>query len=151
MQNSKLGHQVWVIAIYLLMTDLKGQSSMKLHRDLGVTQKTAWHLAHRIRETWSNEYGMCGGPVEINESYLGGLERNKHLNKRLNVGGGSGTKMAVVGIKDRETNPITAMPVDRVQGQYLMPFIEEWVRDDATVYRREQGLQPLGAAGNRQS
>ena len=52
MQSSKLGCQVWALAIYLMTTGLKGTSSMKLHRDLNVTQKTAWHLAHRIRETW---------------------------------------------------------------------------------------------------
>ena len=51
MQNSKLGYQVWVFASYLMSTSLKGASSMKLHRDLEVKQKTAWHLAHRLRET----------------------------------------------------------------------------------------------------
>ena len=54
MHNSRLGLQVWAVAIYLLVTNLKGVSSRKLHRDLGVTQKTAWHLAHRIRETWND-------------------------------------------------------------------------------------------------
>ena len=53
MQGSNVGFQTWVVALYLLSTGLKGTSSMKLHRDLGVTQKTAWHLAHRIRETWA--------------------------------------------------------------------------------------------------
>ncbi len=54
MEGSKLGFQIWAMAIYLMMTGIKGTSSMKLHRDLGITQKTAWHLAHRIRETWSD-------------------------------------------------------------------------------------------------
>ena len=53
MHDSKLGLQVWAIATYLMTTGIKGTSSMKLHRDLGVTQKTAWHLAHRLRETWA--------------------------------------------------------------------------------------------------
>ena len=48
MQSSKLGYQVWAIATYLMTTGIKGTSSMKLHRDLGITQKTAWHLAHRV-------------------------------------------------------------------------------------------------------
>ena len=55
MQGTKLGYRVWAVAIYLLSTNLKGVSSMKLHRDLDITQKTAWHLAHRIRESWSNK------------------------------------------------------------------------------------------------
>ena len=55
MQASNLGYQTWAIAIYLVTTSLKGVSSMKLHRDLEVTQKSAWHLAHRIRETWKDK------------------------------------------------------------------------------------------------
>ena len=50
MEGSKLGYQAWAIANYLVTTSLKGVSSMKLHRDLEITQKTAWHLAHRLRE-----------------------------------------------------------------------------------------------------
>ncbi len=69
MESSKLGLQVWVIAVYLLNTGLKGQASMKLHRDLGVTQKTAWHLAHRIREAWEDNGGnLFAGPVEADET-----------------------------------------------------------------------------------
>ena len=58
MESSKLGYQTWAVAIYLFVTNLKGVSSMKLYRDLDVTQKTAWHLAHRIREAWT-EKGRC--------------------------------------------------------------------------------------------
>ena len=72
MENSKLGAQVWVLATYLLSTGIKGTSSMKLHRDLGITQKSAWHLAHRIRETWAKHGGLFGGPVEVDETYVGG-------------------------------------------------------------------------------
>ena len=51
MQSPKVGYQKWALAIYILTTHIKGASSMKLHRDIGFTQKTAWHMAHRIRET----------------------------------------------------------------------------------------------------
>ena len=54
-----------VIAAYMLTTNLKGDSSMKLHRDLDITQKSAWHLAHRIRETWDRGEGLFGGPIEV--------------------------------------------------------------------------------------
>ena len=81
MHNSPLGCQTWAIALYLFSTGLKGTSSMKLHRDLGVTQKTAWHLAHRIRESWRDEKTLFGGPVEADETFVGGKERNKHSNK----------------------------------------------------------------------
>ncbi len=76
MQSSKLGYQTWALAGYLMTTGLKGQASMKLHRDLGITQKTAWHLAHRIRETWARESGLFGGPVEADATYIGGKRKN---------------------------------------------------------------------------
>lgn len=72
MHHSRLGLQVWAIAIYLLVTNLKGVSSMKLHRGLDITQKSAWHLAHRIRETWKENKDMFPGPVEFDETLAGG-------------------------------------------------------------------------------
>lgn len=72
MHHSRLGLQVWAIAIYLLVTDLKGVSSMKLHRGLDITQKSAWHLAHRIRETWKDNKDMSSDPVEVDETFMGG-------------------------------------------------------------------------------
>ena len=90
MHNSRLGLQVWAVAIYLLVTNLKGVSSMKLHKDLGVTQKTAWHLAHRIRETWKDNQGDFLGPVEVDETFMGGREKNKHEDKRSHTRGAFG-------------------------------------------------------------
>ena len=72
MEGSKLGYQTWAIAVYLATTSLKGVSSMKLHRNLDVTQKTAWHLAHRLRKSLEMNEAPFSGPVEADESYVGG-------------------------------------------------------------------------------
>ena len=70
--------QKWAIEIYLLVTSLKGVSSMKLHRDLDITQKTAWHMLHKIRHALSGGGISMSGMVEVDETYIGGLERSKH-------------------------------------------------------------------------
>ena len=69
--------RIWVWAIYLETMNLKGVSSMKIHRDLGITQKTAWHLQHRIRTAFLREFAQFTGPVEVDETYIGGLEKNR--------------------------------------------------------------------------
>ena len=112
MESSKLGLQTWMVAVYLLSTSLKGQSSMKLHRDLGITQKSAWHLAMRIRETWDKDGGLFAGPVEIDETYMGGRRKNMSNAKRKTLTGrGPVGKTAVIGAKDRDTNKVVAVPV----------------------------------------
>lgn len=75
--GSPLSLLKWVHAIYLDATSLKGVSSMKLHRDLDTTQKTAWHMQQRIREVFAHERAeMFNGPVEVCEAFVGNKERN---------------------------------------------------------------------------
>lgn len=135
MAHSRLPVRKWVWAIYLDCTSLKGVAAMKLHRDIGVSYKTAWFMQQRIREAFA-EVGpvVMAGPAEVDEAYIGGLERNKHAAKRQHAGRGPVGKTAVVAIKDRATNKVTAEVIDRVDSPTLNRFVDEHTTGETTVY-----------------
>ena len=134
MHGSNLKLSKWALAIYLMSTNLKGVSSMKLHRDLGISQKAAWHLSHRIRKAYETRGNLFAGPVEIDEAFIGGKERNKHASKRLKARGGTAGKVAVVGAKDRETGQVSTASVPDTGYDSLRGFIASRTKFGATVY-----------------
>ena len=136
MQSSKLGDQVWVVALYLLLTNLKSVSSMKLHQDLEITQKSAWHLAHRLRKAASGETtGFFHGPIEVDETYMGGKRKNMPKAKRAKLEGrGTAGKTAIVGAKDRATKAVIAKVVQETDAKTLQGFVADHAADGATVY-----------------
>ena len=115
LQNSRLPLRKWVFAVYLYVTSLKGISSMKLHRDIKVTQKTAWYMLHRLRDAW-DESGLepLAGPVEVDETYMGGkIWRNMHGDKRREARQKPDCgKTIVAGAKDRATGAVRARTVE---------------------------------------
>ena len=135
MQSSKIGYRDWLFAIYLISTNLKSVSSMKLRRDLGVTQKTAWHLAHRIRGALRSGGFQFFGPVEADESYFGGKRQNMPKSKRTQLEGrGPVGKTAVVGVKDRATKKVQAQVVENTTSETLQGFVLDNIQPGAKVY-----------------
>ena len=142
MHGSKLSYRTWGIAMYLCLTSLKGVSSVKLHRDLKVTQKTAWHLAHRIRKSLEANDGAFpfAGPVEVDETFIGGKRMNMSHSRRkamAGLGRGGAGKEVVVGVKDRATNKVIAGHVQSTTKETLQGFVETVTAEDAKVYSDE--------------
>ncbi len=139
MEGSNVPLLKWVFAIYLEATSLKGISSMKLHRDIDVTQKTAWFMLHRIREAWAtSKNANFTGPAEADETYMGGLRKNMPKSKRKELfGQGRAGKVAVAGVKDRATNQVSAEVVEGTDRLTLQFFIEDRVINGAKVYTDE--------------
>ena len=137
MQGSPLPLRKWVYAIYMHLTSLKGVSSMKLHRDIGVTQKTAWFMLQRIRKAWKrdDDEPPFSGPVEIDESYFGGKRKNKsNAERKIAEGRGPVDMTAVVGAKDRATKKVAAKVVEDTDKATLQGFVADNAEPSATVY-----------------
>ena len=141
MQRSKVPLRKWAIAIYLCLTSLKSVSSMKLQRDIGVSQPTAWFMLHRIREAWaSGSDGPFDGPVEVDETYIGGRKKNMSKEKRRHAfGRGPAGKTMVMGLKDRETNRVAAQVIGHKDRETMQGFVANHASPGATVYTDTAG------------
>lgn len=108
MEGSNLNYRAWAAAMYLMAANPKGVSSIELHHELGITQKSAWHLAHRLREGLAAGSNPFIGSSEVDEAYVDGRERNKHARKKPNTGHETAGKTNVAGMRCRKTNKVAA-------------------------------------------
>ncbi len=171
-EDSAIPLDKWLTAIWLVVNCKNGISSYELMRDLKVTQKSAWFMLHRIRlalkdGNWSKLGGPDGGPVEIDEAYIGGAPANKHMSERMDgkyikdsagftirnpnyksTAGRASKKIPVFGMLDRETRKVRAQVIPEIKREVLMNAILNGIDKKSTVYSdgliEYKGLKAMG-------
>lgn len=140
-EDSPIGLDKWLPAVWLLCNAKNGISSYELHRSLGVTQKTAWFMLHRIRlamesETFHKLGGRGGGPIEIDEAFIGPKPQRMHADRRAKMKLASGGKggVAVMGMLDRNLRQVRAKVIPDVKRETLQAQILANVQRKSKIY-----------------
>jgi transposase-like protein len=135
-EESKLGLDKWLPAVWLAANSKNGISSHELGRALGITQKSAWFMLHRIRLAMQSESFLLSGEVEVDETFIGGKARNMHKRDRERrgiKGAGMAGKTPVLGMIERGGR-VQAEVIPNVKGSTLRPKIKDSVANGAAVY-----------------
>ena len=150
-EDSPIGLDKWLAAMWLIANAKNGVSSYEIHRALGVTQKTAWFMLHRIRLAMEDgSVEKLRGRVEADETYIGGKVHNMHRHKKLRVmgskRGGIHSKAIVMGMLERDSKKIRARIIENVEGTTLKRVVRqnidpsaELITDSASGYRGLSG------------
>lgn len=143
-ERSHIPMTKWLLATHLMCASKKGISAHQLHRMLGLPYKTAWFMAHRIREGMrelhpAEPLGGEGKTVEMDETYIGGKEKNKHRSKRHSMGGGAG-KEIVFALVERDGR-VRSHHVPSVTAKTLRPVMQEQIHAASRVYSDDGGAR----------
>lgn len=135
MEDSPIGLDKWLTAIWLIANAKNGISSYEIHRALGITQKSAWFLLHRIRLAMqTGTFEKMSGQVEVDETYIGGLARNMHRDKRGKLGGTGGSgKTAVMGLLERN-GKVRAKVINDAKRETLHGEVRQHVEAGAELF-----------------
>ena len=136
-EDSPLGLDKWLTAVWLITSCKNGVSSYEVHRAIGVTQKTAWFMLQRIRlamQTGSFAKKLSGN-VEVDETFIGGLARNMHVSKRTRLSKtGFIGKVAVMGLLERHGGEVRTMVVPETSRATMQPKVRQHVEEGANVF-----------------
>ncbi|HRP36919.1 MAG TPA: IS1595 family transposase [Candidatus Dojkabacteria bacterium] len=145
-ENTKIGLRIWFAAMYLISTAKKGVSSLQLAEQLGITQKSAWFVLHRIREMLKDDNSKhLEGEIEVDETYVGGKNKNRHKNKKVehSQGRSAKDKTPVVGLIQRD-GKVRLFVVSNTESETLHTIMGSNVAENSTVitdaYRAYNGL-----------
>ncbi|MCY4079419.1 MAG: IS1595 family transposase [Caldilineaceae bacterium] len=136
LENSRIPVRKWLYAIYIFQIHRKGISSVQLGKELGISQHSAWFMLHRLREAMIPDLEQLKSEVEIDEAWVGGLEKNKHSKKRLYKKWVEG-KQIVLGMRQRDGGPIVLRPIPTNTQEMLINDILLSVKEGSVIYTDE--------------
>lgn len=140
-EDTKVPLRMWFIVAFLMLHSKKGMSARQIHRTVfskRTSYETVWYMCQRIRSAMMNdEFAKLSGIVEMDETYIGGKERNKHKSKRLNPRGGTLGKIGVIGAISRKGS-VAARVIEKMDFRTAQRFVRDTVSDKVSVVATDQ-------------